>query len=193
MAVRCPAEELGRLMQRVLAEWAELSQNRPAGALPDLTLKALGTWRVDRRRAEVAAAFAAAAGAPCDAGAPSRRVLLVDDDCDTVQSLGFRLRAAGYDVVTAGDGKQGVARALSDHPDVIILDVRMPVQDGVAALGELKQREDTRQIPVIMLSASVGDQHRTRELGARYFIQKPYDAQAVMSAVQLSLQEACTP
>ncbi|HEV3024330.1 MAG TPA: response regulator, partial [Pirellulales bacterium] len=193
LAVRCPVEELGHLMQRILGQWAELSENRPAGALPDLTLHALGSWRTDRRRAEVVAAFAEEAGAAPPAGSSPRRVLVVDDDEDVLQSLDLRLRMAGYDVLTAADGQQAVARAVSDHPDVIVLDVRMPIQDGVAALGELKSREDTRRIPVIMLSASIGDQQTTRELGARYFIEKPFDARTIMSAVETSLQEACNP
>ncbi len=193
LAVRCPVEELGHLMQRILAQWAELSENRPAGPLPELKLRALGTWRTDRRRADVVSAFAAAVVAAPAATAPHRRVLVVDDDNDVIQSLDLRLRSAGYEVVTATDGQQAVARAVSDHPDVIVLDIRMPVQDGIVALGKLKQLEDTRRIPVIMLSASIGDQQETRELGARFFIEKPFDARTVMSAVETSLVETCIP
>jgi CheY-like chemotaxis protein len=190
LAVRCPADELGPLMQRILREWTELGENRPAGALPELRLQSLGSWRADRRRAEVASAFAALAAEIAPHCAP-KRVLLVDDDNDVIETLGIRLRAAGYEVCAARDGRQGVACAIQDRPDVIVLDVRMPVQDGISALGELKQREDTRRIPVIMLSASIGHHRKSKELGARFFIQKPYDASAVMSAVQSSLSEAC--
>jgi signal transduction histidine kinase len=189
-ALRCPVEELGRLMQRVLAEWTELSENRPAGPLPELSLTPLGAWRTDRRRAELVSAFLAEAGGGGSTRPQTRRVLLVDDDDDLVQSLGLRLRSAGYDVLTACDGKQGAACALSEQPDVILLDVRMPVHDGLATLAELKGCAQTNQIPVIMLSASVGEQQRTRELGARFFIPKPFDARAVMSAVEASLTEA---
>jgi DNA-binding response OmpR family regulator len=92
--------------------------------------------------------------------------------------------------MSANDGRQGVDLAQSRQPDVIVLDVRMPRQDGIVTLRELQACETTRHIPVIMLSASKTEQRQTRELGAKYFIQKPFDARTVMSAIEASLLEA---
>jgi CheY-like chemotaxis protein/two-component sensor histidine kinase len=189
MAVRRTQEEINALTQQIAHEWAEFGENRPCGALPALRLGVRGFWRIDRRRAELLEMFHGIV-AEWASSRSARRVLLVDDDMDLVESLRIRMRSAGFDVVTAGDGREGIERASNDRPDAIVLDVRMPVLDGVSALRELKRRDDTRRIPVIMLSACVGERQLSKELGARFFIQKPFDSAAVISAVETSMAEA---
>src|SRR5262249_20023816 len=103
-----------------------------------------------------------------------KRVLIVDDDHDIIQGADLRLRAAGYDTLTASDGEQGVAAAVNNTPDAILMDVRMPRLDGLGALAQLKQRAETRDIPVVVLSASLRDQRAALDAGARYFLTKPY-------------------
>jgi len=103
-----------------------------------------------------------------------QRVLIVDDDHDIVAGVGIRLRAAGYTTLVAYDGEQGVAAAIRYEPDVILLDVRMPTMDGIVALGKLKEHPRTRDIPVVILSASVTDHQTALDAGALFFIQKPY-------------------
>ncbi len=119
----------------------------------------------------------------------SRTVLLVDDDPEIVNGAKLRLRAAGYDTVTAHDGEQGVATAIEITPDVIVLDVRMPRKDGLQALQELKQNEATRNIPIIMLSASLVDQQRALDAGARFFLTKPYAGKSLLDAIETALGE----
>jgi CheY-like chemotaxis protein len=101
-------------------------------------------------------------------------VLVVDDDHDIVAGVSLRLRVAGYKTLAAYDGKQGVAAAIRYLPDAILLDVRMPTMDGIAALGQLKENPRTRDIPVVILSASMTDRETAIDAGALFFIQKPY-------------------
>jgi DNA-binding response OmpR family regulator len=112
---------------------------------------------------------------------------MVDDDHEIARAACLRLRAAGYKTLQAADGESGVAAAVASHPDLILLDVRMPVKDGLSALSDLKHRSDTRGIPVVMLSASVVDQEAGLNAGARFFIRKPYSGAMLMQAVQTAI------
>ena len=85
------------------------------------------------------------------------RVLIVDDERAIAQAIGIRLRSCGYEVIYAVNGQEGLLTATSQQPAAIILDMRMPVMDGMEALGQLKQQDETRHIPVIMVSASLID------------------------------------
>jgi CheY-like chemotaxis protein len=114
-------------------------------------------------------------------------VLIVDDDREIVTAATLRLGAVGYRTLTAHDGESGVALAAECQPNVILLDVRMPRMDGLTALGELKQRGDTRDIPVVMLSASIVDQRAALQSGARYFLKKPYRGETLVQAVAAAL------
>lgn len=117
----------------------------------------------------------------------ARTVLVVDDDEEIVRAAGMRLRAAGYKVLEANDGPSGIAAAIADQPDLILLDVRMPNKDGLEVLSELKHRPDTKRIPVVLLSASIVDQEAGLDAGARFFIRKPYSGATLMQAVRTAL------
>ena len=118
-----------------------------------------------------------------------KRILIVDDDHDIIQGANLRLRAAGYDTLTATDGEQGVAAAVTNTPDAILMDVRMPRLDGLGALALLKQRAETRDIPVVVLSASLRDQRAALDAGARYFLTKPYRSNDLLLAVKSALAD----
>lgn len=119
----------------------------------------------------------------------SRRVLFVDDDRDIVLAVSLRLRASGYEVAVAHDGAEGLKAALQDLPDAIILDMRLPVMDGMQVLLRLRQNPTTSRIPVVVLSASVLDRSEAHALaaGARFFVQKPYDPVRLMEALEAVL------
>jgi len=112
-----------------------------------------------------------------------QRILIVDDNEELVCSTSLRLRLAGYETMAAYDGEQGVASAVANHPDAIVLDVKMPVKDGISALNDLKRIDQTRDIPVVMLSASVIDQQAALEAGARFFLRKPHEGRQLVEAV----------
>ncbi|MBI5764542.1 MAG: response regulator [Planctomycetes bacterium] len=118
-------------------------------------------------------------------------VLVVDDDHQIVEGLTIRLKAAGYDVLSANDGQPGIDAAIQNHPDAIVLDMRMPGMNGLAVLDELRARKETRDIPVVMLSANVADRAERQALdhGARYYLEKPYQAKAVIAALESAMAQ----
>ena len=120
------------------------------------------------------------------------KILIVDDDREIARGLGLRFRAAGFETAMAHDGQTGLDAAIEWQPDVMILDIRMPVMDGLTVLGRMRRDDVTKHIPVIVLSASVVDQARckTLDLGARCFVEKPFDARQLVQAVQTLLEEA---
>jgi len=112
------------------------------------------------------------------------RILLVEDDRAIAHAMALRLRAARYDVMTEFDGCAGLASAIANRPNAIVLDIRLPGMDGMAALSKLREKEETREIPVVMLSASIVDQRKALDHGAQYFLEKPYNAKMLIAAIE---------
>ena len=121
----------------------------------------------------------------------SRKVLIVDDDDQLLFGTRRRLEAAGYVTCVASDGDEGVRTASDELPDLVLMDVRMPRLDGLAALAQLRNNPATKDIPVVMLSASLSDQGTALDLGARYFVRKPYSGQQLLTAVEHAIRHAC--
>lgn len=119
-----------------------------------------------------------------------KRILIVDDERDIVKALMIRLQGAGYDVVTAFDGAQGVFMAHKEKPDLIILDIRMPAGDGFSVAERLRRSTHTFTIPVIFLTGSPDKNaaERAIQLGARFYIKKPYDAEELLDAIKRALE-----
>jgi two-component system response regulator len=105
------------------------------------------------------------------------KVLLVDDDESNRDMLTRRLEHRGYDVVTAVDGQEALDRALTESPCLILMDVTLPVLDGLSATRELKSRPALRGIPVIALTAHAGpeDRDRARAAGCDDYDTKPIE------------------
>ena len=82
-----------------------------------------------------------------------KKVLLVDDDPDFVEAVKVIVASGGYDVRVASDGKEGLEAVAEERPDIIILDVMMPVMDGHKACAALKGNKETADIPIILLTA----------------------------------------
>jgi CheY-like chemotaxis protein len=118
-------------------------------------------------------------------GAAHGRVLIVDDE----QSIRFicrvNLRSAGFETLEASDGEAALALARSERPDLILLDVMLPAVDGWRVAEELAASEDTREIPIVFLSArsEPADQRRGHEFGGVGYIKKPFDATALPEVV----------
>jgi len=102
-------------------------------------------------------------------------ILIVDDNALNLELARDLLEMASYCVRTADDGVSGVAEALKNPPDLILMDMRMPGMSGLEALLELKKSDSTRDIPVIVLTASVmaGEQDRLLNAGFDGFMEKP--------------------
>lgn len=123
----------------------------------------------------------------------NRSVLLIDDDCEIVEGASCRLRAKGYRTISAPDGQQGIEAARESQPDAIVLDVRMPRMDGLAALENLRHDERTQNIPIVMLSASLVDQQAALDAGARFFLTKPYEGRDLVTAVESAIDSGSIP
>ena len=121
--------------------------------------------------------------------ASEKTVLLVDDDRQIVQGTGLRLRAAGYKTIEAFDGTEALAQVKAHKPDAVLLDVTMPGISGIDVLRALKAEEQTRDIPVVMLSASLMHEPEAMECGALCFLPKPYNGATLLATLESVLHE----
>jgi DNA-binding response OmpR family regulator len=124
-----------------------------------------------------------------------KKILIVDDERDIVKAVMIRLQGAGYEVVTAFDGAQGVFMAHKEKPDLIILDIRMPAGNGFSVAQRLKRSMHTFTIPVIFLTGSPekNAEEKAMALGARFYIKKPYDPEELLDAVKRALEKDSEP
>ena len=118
------------------------------------------------------------------------RILLAEDEQQIGDMVTFKLTNSGHRVVRVGDGEAALAAAERDRPDVIILDVMMPLVDGFAVLGRLKAHPDLRTIPVIMLSARGQERDVLWGLqaGAADYIVKPFSLKELIARVDVALR-----
>jgi DNA-binding response OmpR family regulator len=116
-------------------------------------------------------------------------VLVADDDADILALVKFRLERAGYAVLAASDGEEALRLATEQSPDLAVLDVMMPKLDGYEVTSRLRQREETRDVPVILLTARVqeADVARGFEAGADDYVKKPFSPQELGARVQAIL------
>ncbi len=114
------------------------------------------------------------------------RILIADDDRIAVRIVSERLKSRGYDVVSAADGDQAIQKALEAKPDLILLDVLMPNLDGYATLERLRQIEETKRIPVIMLTAKshAKDVVKATSVGAVDYVVKPFDLVVLLEKIE---------
>ena len=114
-----------------------------------------------------------------------QRVLVIDDEADVRLLYRVNLRHAGFEVLEAEDGEQGIAAALEHLPDVVVLDLMMPRVDGFGVLRALRSHPDANEMPVLVLTAdSRSDHHRQcYELGADDVMTKPFLPDAFMGGL----------
>jgi len=118
-----------------------------------------------------------------------KKILIMEDDTKIAAALAIRLGAAGYDVTTAHDGWQGLQLALTDRPDLLLLDIWMPVGLGFSVAQRLHEL-GLSDVPVIFITASRlnGLREAARECGAVAFFEKPYDPQELLKAISRALE-----
>ena len=116
-----------------------------------------------------------------------KKILIVDDESAILQTLRFNLERNGYAVATAGDGRTAVALAGSEHPDLIIMDIMLPVLDGIEACKEIRK---TSNVPIIMLTARDQeiDKVLALELGADDYVTKPFSLHEFLARVKARLR-----
>ena len=189
VVVSCPEQDVLSSIDRLTQGWREYARNYPAGELPVLHLAHCGTWPLSAGLIRLREEFCALLEGRNGKGPLLGTVLVVDDDQEVSMCMRVRLQMTGYEVLSAYDGVQGLAAVIEHRPDAVVLDVRMPKMDGIAMLQEMRSNELVQDIPVVVLSANIRDQHRALEAGANYFVSKPYEASAVLSAIESSLCE----
>lgn len=116
-------------------------------------------------------------------------ILLVEDNETNRDMLSRRLKRKGYDVIMAVDGGEGVAKADSDSPDLILMDMSLPVIDGWEATRRIKSSPQTRSIPIIALTAHAmaRDEQKAREAGCDDYDTKPVDMKRLLGKIEAQL------
>jgi len=117
-------------------------------------------------------------------------VLVADDEEDIRALVAFRLKRAGYEVITAADGEEALLLATTRLPDLAVLDMMMPKATGLEVTRTLREQEATRDIPVILLTARAQevDVARGFEAGADDYVKKPFSPQDLQARVQALLE-----
>ena len=114
-----------------------------------------------------------------------KRILLVDDDAEIVESLRLALESNGYNVLVARDGNQGLALSERENPDLVILDMMMPKRSGFLVLEKMRRTCET-PMRVIMITANEGSRHKAyaEMLGVDDYIRKPFPMDRLIESVQ---------
>lgn len=120
------------------------------------------------------------------------KILVVDDEPHVVELVAFNLRREGYTVVSAKNGAEALVVVEREHPDLVILDVMMPIMDGVQVAETLKANEATSDIPIVMLTAKAQDSDILEGLvaGAEVYLPKPFSPTELSRVVKSLLPEA---
>jgi two-component system, cell cycle response regulator DivK len=119
----------------------------------------------------------------------SKRILLVEDTEDNRQIVRDLAMSAGYELLEAADGATGVSMAIEHKPDLILMDIQLPVLDGYEASRRIKAEPDLRGIPIIAVTsyALSGDEAKAREAGCDGYIAKPYSPRRLLAAISALL------
>jgi DNA-binding response OmpR family regulator len=119
-----------------------------------------------------------------------KRILLVDDDQEIIESMRIALQGAGYEILVARDGNQGLALAERENPDLVILDMMMPKRSGFLVLERLRR---TRPVPIkiIMVTANEGSRHKAyaEKLGVDDYLRKPFAIDRLLDSVGRLLEK----
>ena len=120
---------------------------------------------------------------------PSKKILVVDDDQNLVMILAKRLTSSGYEVCTAQDGTEALTLVQSQKPDLIVMDVMMPKMTGYQALKKVREADEFRKIPAIIISAKGSMQDFFADLNGVEFMLKPYEVKTLLAKVERLLWE----
>ena len=111
------------------------------------------------------------------------KILYVEDNPDNVYMLTRRLKKKGFELIIAGDGQEGIDKAIEESPDLILMDLSLPTMDGWTATAEIKKIEEVKDIPIIALAAHAMPEHRDRAIkaGCSDYDTKPVDIKRLLS------------
>ena len=120
----------------------------------------------------------------------AKKILVVDDDKGATKLTETQLRANGYDVISSNEAPEGLQVALSQKPDLIILDVMMPIVNGYNFCRLLKSTEEQKDIPVILLTSRDAEEDKEigKEVGANAYMTKPYNVDELLAKIKELLE-----
>jgi DNA-binding response OmpR family regulator len=123
------------------------------------------------------------------------KILVVDDEPDALEVLGFKLKEAGFEAVFAKDGARAITVARDEHPALVVLDLMLPEVDGLEVCKILRRDPGTAAIPIIMLTARAAEMDRVvgLELGADDYVTKPFSPRELVLRIKKLLTRATTP
>jgi two-component system cell cycle response regulator DivK len=115
-----------------------------------------------------------------------KRILVVEDHEDNLQILRDLLKSAGYEMLEAGDGAAGVAVAAAEKPDLILMDIQLPVLDGYEATRRIKADPALAKIPIIVVTsyALSGDEGKAKAAGCDAYVTKPYSPRQLLAKIR---------
>lgn len=118
------------------------------------------------------------------------KILVIEDNEQNMYLVNFILEKHGYQIIQASDGKKGVSQACEQKPDLILLDIQLPVMDGYAVARELRKIEMLAKIPIVAVTsyAMSGDRERALAAGCTGYIEKPIDPDTFITQVEQYLQ-----
>ncbi len=113
------------------------------------------------------------------------KILYVEDNPDNIYMLTRRLKKKGFDIIIAGDGQEGIDKAIEETPDLILMDLSLPTMDGWTATSKIKEIEKVKDIPIIALSTHAMPEHRDRALkaGCSDYDTKPVDIKRLLGKI----------
>jgi two-component system, cell cycle response regulator DivK len=116
----------------------------------------------------------------------TKRILVVEDQEDNMQILRDLLSSAGYEIIEAYDGEAGVRAAVAERPDLILMDIQLPLLDGYEATRRIKADPALRAIPIIVVTsyALSGDEEKARAAGCDAYVAKPYSPRALLAKIR---------
>ena len=128
---------------------------------------------------------------PTKEGAPTSRVLVAEDDRGTIRIVNRILSTEGYDIIEAQNGGSAYATAVSEKPDVILLDLKMPVMDGFEVLKRLRGNPSTKETPVVLMTGVPPEKGELvgAKFGVRHYITKPLDPSTLKLAVKVAIRD----
>jgi two-component system alkaline phosphatase synthesis response regulator PhoP len=117
---------------------------------------------------------------------PSKKILIVDDEPDILKVVSYRLKKMGYNMLLAVNGQEGLDMAEKERPDLILLDLRLPMMDGYEVCRRLKANKELDRIPIILLSASQATRIKEKltECKADDYIVKPFELKELLDKIE---------
>ena len=118
-----------------------------------------------------------------------KKILIIEDDRSTARLTEYTLQQAGYEAIVVSDGFDGLRKALSDYPDLVILDIMLPGLDGYEVCHRLRQKPETANFPILMFSAKAreDDKETGLNMGADDYLAKPVEPSEIRAKVQALL------